>query len=354
LRDIHGIDVNCRTLQRKLCALGLSWSKIKPKKKTLKAYRLIAIQDFLIQQDLVDKSILSGNLDFVYVFTEESYMHQSHAMDHTYLPKDDKAIERKTGKGRRLIILHAITTDGPLCATKENGKPIDDLLWKADTCHPTPRANRKLSCETLWIAQSHTGDYHDNINSDMFMLWVEEKLVPVFEQQYLGKIMVLVADNAPYHHKRVIGSLASVSKKKIVEMMIEQGIEYINLPLTDKRMKLVGDEEEDRGDCIWNGFDWEEQNKRAGARDLRIANGEELKVAFMNYLRDNKPEMLVCKVEKFLHDRGYKVIWTPPYCPDLQPIKFLGGQKKSLGIVLVSWLCNERNGESHKGGLVKQ
>ena len=36
LRDTHGIEVSRRTVQRKLCALGLSWSKIKPKKRTLK------------------------------------------------------------------------------------------------------------------------------------------------------------------------------------------------------------------------------------------------------------------------------------------------------------------------------
>jgi hypothetical protein len=92
----------------------------------------------LIQHDLVYKSILSGDSDCVYVFTDESYVHQSHALDHSYLPKDDKAIERKTGKGGRLIILHPITTDGPLCATEENGRPIDNLVWKGDTCHPTP------------------------------------------------------------------------------------------------------------------------------------------------------------------------------------------------------------------------
>jgi hypothetical protein len=43
LRDTHRIDVSRRTVQRKLCALGLSWSTIKPKKKTLNAYRLKAI-----------------------------------------------------------------------------------------------------------------------------------------------------------------------------------------------------------------------------------------------------------------------------------------------------------------------
>jgi transposase len=43
LQDTHGIEVSRRPIQRKLCALGLSWSKIKPKKKTLNAYRLKAI-----------------------------------------------------------------------------------------------------------------------------------------------------------------------------------------------------------------------------------------------------------------------------------------------------------------------
>jgi tRNA(Ile)-lysidine synthase TilS/MesJ len=106
----------------------------------------------------------------------------------------------------------------------------------------------------------------------------------------------------------VIGSLASVTKKKIVKMKVEHSVEYIDWPLTDKRMDLVWDEVEDRRDCIRIHFDPEEQNKRAGARYRRIANVEELKVAFVNYLRENKSEMLECKVEKCRHDRGYKVI----------------------------------------------
>ena len=31
--------------------------------------------------------------------------------------------------------------------------------------------------------------------------------------------------------------------------------------------------------------------------------------------------MLECKIEKYLQDRGHKVLWTPPYCPDMQPIE---------------------------------
>jgi len=38
----------------------------------------------------------------------------------------------------------------------------------------------------------------------MFMKWVSEKLVPTFDRQYPGKKMILICDNAPYHHKREI------------------------------------------------------------------------------------------------------------------------------------------------------
>jgi hypothetical protein len=83
-------------------------------------------------------------------------------MGHSYLPRDDKTIERESDKGIGLIILHAITADGPLCAIEDNGRPIDDIVWKGNTCHPpTPQEDGKVSCETLWIAQSHTGDYNE-------------------------------------------------------------------------------------------------------------------------------------------------------------------------------------------------
>jgi hypothetical protein len=139
------------------------------------------------------------------------------------------------------------------------------------------------------------------MSSNMFMPWVEDK-------------MVLVSHNTPYHHKCLIGLLASFSKKKHFELMVEHSAECINLPLTDKQMELVEDDVVDHGNCIQICFYPDEQNKEAGAaRKWRIVNGEKLKMAFIDYLRNNKPEMLECKVEKFLHNKGCKVIQSPPY-----------------------------------------
>ena len=186
----------------------------------------------------------------------------------------------KSGKGRCLVIMHAITLDGPLYDCEEDGvTPIDDLKWKGDTCHPQKRSDGKLTWETLWVAQSHVGDYHDNMNSDMFMKWLKERLCPLFAKKYPGKKMVLITDNAPYHHAREIGTLSSYSKKKLLNIMTAHDVDYIDLPFTtEERYELIAQSENEdddiiqyRGSCIRIPFDGTEQNARATANKPRIA-----------------------------------------------------------------------------------
>jgi hypothetical protein len=87
----------------------------------------------------------------------------------------------------------------------------------------------------FWRASSSSGDYHDNMNSEMFLKWVKDKLVPTFEQLYPGKKMKLICDNAPYHHKREIGSLASKSKLQLIDICNKYNIEYIDVKLNEAR-----------------------------------------------------------------------------------------------------------------------
>jgi hypothetical protein len=108
-------------------------------------------------------------------------------------------------------------------------------------------------------------------------------------------------------------------------------------------MQLVGDDVGDRGDCIQIYFDPQEQNERAGARDPRVANGEEHKVGA------SPP----CTPATLVYFRGGS-IWTPPYCPNLQPIELFWAPKITRGVAFSSWSDNERNDESCKGGLVWQ
>eukprot|EP00957_Ditylum_brightwellii_P186465 14196928-Ditylum_brightwellii.AAC.1 len=60
-----------------------------------------------------------------------------------------------------------------------------------------------------------------------------------------GKIMVPVMDNAPYHHKRVLGSLNSLSIKKLIELAQEHGCDYLELPYTKDQYQALENDDED-------------------------------------------------------------------------------------------------------------
>jgi ribosomal protein L30E len=135
------------------------------------------------------------------------------------------------------------------------------------------------------------------MNSERFMEWVECKLVPTFERKYPDHKMIMVADNAPYHHKREIGSWASLSKKKMVDLMIKYECNEIEVPLTADRWKVAQEgalEEcglavQDLGDGFAVQFDFEQFSKRASSSNPFIPNLEELKLGFAAWLLNNKP-----------------------------------------------------------------
>ena len=330
---------------------------VRCKKRNIGAYRLDSLRDFIVQYDAIVKtSINQGkDSDTVLVFTDETYIHKNHANSKTYLHKNSE-VNRSASKGERLVILHAITKFGPLCE-KVDDIPIDDLIWKGDTCHPTARVDGKTTAELIWKASSASGDYHDNMNSDMFIKWTKEKLLPTFETLHPGKKMVLVMDNAPYHHKREIGSLAKKNKKEIIEICKQYKFDYLDLPYTNERYLAINNINRDNSDLevheefVRVAFN---ETKMAGKKNIEnpfIPTVAELKIAVVEYLHDNQPHLLDCKVEQLLRDRGHKIIWTPPYTPDLQPIEMFwaGGKnhaasKSYFAITMKETVKNLREG----------
>jgi len=328
IRDQFGIQLAKSMMSRYFCRLGLSWQPVKSKKRRVGEYRMDAIRDYLIGLDkLVKEKALDPDSKIIFVFTDESFIHQNHSSRFSFLGQD-KGINKSSGKGRRLIILHAITEDGPLCEYIDL-MPVDDLKWNGDTPHPTPREDGKRTAECLWLAQSSSGDYHDNMTSDNFMRWVEEKLVPTFERLYPDQRMVLIADNAPYHHKRVIGSLAKQTKGQMVDLLMEHKVEYLDLPWTDKRFQATEETEDNRGAYCRIKFDETAWRARASPSKPFTPTVAEMKEAAVRYFQERLPELLECKVEQFMKGRGHSILWTPPYCPELQPIELFWAAGKN-------------------------
>ena len=173
--------------------LGYAWGKIRlrkiqgdPKRPDIMRTYLKAYADAL-------KKEREGT--HVIVYTDESYLHQNHAPTESWLKADgDRHVDRSSSKGKRLIILHAISKFGPI------GGEDKSMKWAGDTPHVNhDNAACAETSELLWVSNSSTGDYHDNMNGTMFLKWVKDKLTRAFKKFCLDKFneqkkMILVLD----------------------------------------------------------------------------------------------------------------------------------------------------------------
>ena len=82
--------------------LGLTWQPVKPKKRNVGAYRMDLLRDFIISfNNLYKKKVNpTNNSDYVFVFTDKTYIHKTHAGKFSYFrTNEDSKINRSSLKG---------------------------------------------------------------------------------------------------------------------------------------------------------------------------------------------------------------------------------------------------------------
>jgi transposase len=177
------------------------------------------------------------------VYLDESYVNKNHSNDFIWYSGDDcPLVQKPTGKGERLIIINAITKHGWVPGAK--------LVFKS---------TRK------------TGDYHGQMNWDLFLKWFTEKLMP-----NIPKNSLIVMDNAAYHNilSKYSAPTPACSKAKIIA--------------------------------------WLEQNKVYCEQDC-------LKSELVELLKKLAPEPTYA-IDEIARENGHEILRTPPYHPELQPI----------------------------------
>ncbi|MCF8077474.1 MAG: transposase [Desulfotignum sp.] len=186
------------------------------------------------------------------VYLDESYVNKNHSKDFIwYSGEDGPWTQKPTGKGERLIIINAITRSGWVPGAK--------LVFKS---------TRK------------TGDYHGQMNSDLFQKWFVEMLLENIQPNSL-----IIMDNASYHN-----TLAEYSPPT---------------PLCSKKRIL----------------EWLEKNKIYCRTDC-------LKPELVEILKKIAPEPSYA-IDEIARSKGHEVIRTPPYHPELQPIETCWGVVKN-------------------------
>ena len=176
------------------------------------------------------------------------------------------------------------------------------------------------------------------MNSDMYMKWVENRLLPTFRKKYGEKMMILIQDNvrislytlcahslmlethactfgvqAPYHHKREIGSLREFTTKKALYdhlVKVASEVKEITLPINEKRKRAA---------CELKVKVTPDFHLKSAS--TQIPDIDEMRDGFLRVLREKKSPKVQCKVENMLRAAGHRWLWTPPYCPWLQPVR---------------------------------
>jgi transposase len=102
------------------------------------------------------------------VYLDETYLNVNHSKDRTwYFEPDGPWVNKPAGKGARLIIVQAMSSDGWL-----------------------PKA------KLVFQAKKRTGDYHGQMDSANFAKWFSEQLLP-----NLAPHSLIIMDPAPYHNE---------------------------------------------------------------------------------------------------------------------------------------------------------
>jgi len=145
-----------------------------------------------------------------------------------------------------------------------------------------------LSLENGWVPNARlvfkgsckTGDYHGQMNAELFQKWFREMLLPNIPDN-----AVIIMDNASYHKVLSTSSppTPTCSKEKIAN--------------------------------------WLNVNKIPFSRDC-------VKAELIVLLKKFSPEPTYV-IDQIAEDYGHKVVRTPPYHPELQPIELCWGVLKN-------------------------
>ena len=186
------------------------------------------------------------------IYLDESYVNKNHSNDFIwYFGEDGPWVQKPTGKGERLIIINAISSTG----------------WVK---------NAKL----VFQSKRKTGDYHGQMNSELFQKWFSEKLLPNIPSKSL-----IIMDNAPYH--KTLSSFSpptpACSKERMLAWLLANGIPC-------------------ERDC--------------------------LKAELIEALKKVAPAPIY-EVDEIAKKWGHEVVRTPPYHPELQPIEVCWGIVKN-------------------------
>ncbi len=196
----HSVEIPMSTFLDSLDRFGFTYGTGK-RRTALKeqGYVVLARRKYL-RKKIANRND-DGSLKRPEVYLDETYINKNHSCQFTwYLEEDGPWVNKPSGKGPRVIVVHAITEKGWV----ENAQLIFD-------------ANRR------------TGDYHGQMNWDNFSKWFQNQLLPNIPDN-----SIIILDNAKYHNVFAESAFPTSSTRKIA---LCDWLEKNDIPWTDDMLK---------------------------------------------------------------------------------------------------------------------
>ena len=329
IEEDYGITCDDGTILRALKALGYIYMETSGRGMRRSEESKLLERKFLIEYAAALKKENEGRAVIFYM--DESYVHQNHVKVFLWVKGEGESQRQRpnSGRGQRLIIVHAITKHGPVVTRDANGNPVEENSLDGENISAAKTA------ELIFKAKSNKGDYHDNMDGEMFMQWLNHRLLPTVtelcksDRRTYGppsganqKEKFLVLDNARYHHahdENYVDAL-KMSKDQCLDKMLELNLKTFKVSKTGK---------------VFDVKTLESQRSRQGKIPRAKKNGgggpsgKEMQAALHQLLLEKFPEKLQTRVEKWAADHGWTLIFTAPYKPKHQPIELFWADGKN-------------------------
>jgi transposase len=294
-KKLH-VSVHPSTIQRWLRKIGYKWKS----SHSIGARSDSRIRGFIKEYAVALKQQEEGKAVLVYI--DESFVHTGHHCRYGWF-SDSNEVRRKSGRGKRLILLHAMSKDG-LLAKKDNEGEVMEV--SADVSERAPNA------ELVFSGLNVDEDYHKSMDGEVFMEWVKQRLLPAFRARYRGKQMILVLDNAPYHHAHAPGwkSAQSMSKGEAAAFLVTHH---------GGQLKIIRDGTE-------HSFGLTSLFRTKASK--YVPSKQEMTNKIREILKA-KPELSHTQLQSLFHKTDYQLLFTPPYTPQVQPIELVWAHVKN-------------------------
>ena len=181
LADEYGVKLSKTTLWRGLNRWGFTFGQGRRRDSLKEQDRVIRARRDYLRAKRANRNP-DGTFKRPEVYLDETYINKNHSSRFTwYLDEDGPWVNKPSGVGPRLIVVHAITRDG----------------WVD-------------GAELVFEAKKRTGDYHGQMNWDNFSKWFETQLLPNIPPRSL-----IILDNAKYHNVLEDGFFPSSNSTKV-------------------------------------------------------------------------------------------------------------------------------------------